>query len=318
MNYIVLDLEWNQAADTKTKEENKLIFEIIEIGAVKLNEEKKQIASFHELIKPQVFHKMHQITGELIQIKMEQLENCRTFTEVAKDFLAWCGEDYVFCTWGNLDLLELQRNMDYYGMPSLTENPLRYYDVQKLFSIAYEDGKLRRTLEYAIDYLEIEKDIAFHRADSDAYYTAKVLEHFYHPAIFHNYSFDTYRLPKTRADEIHAIFDNYEKYISRPFMDKLTAMEDTEVVSTRCFLCGANTKKKVPWFAMNAKHYYTIVTCEKHGNLKGKIRMRKSADDRIYVVKTMKLVNDEVVKEIMERKEQSRESRKEKRKKGKL
>ena len=79
MNYIVLDLEWNQASDSKTKEENQLIFEIIEIGAVKLNEEKKQIASFHELIKPQVFHRMHQITGELIHLKMEQLENCRTF-----------------------------------------------------------------------------------------------------------------------------------------------------------------------------------------------------------------------------------------------
>ena len=148
-------MEWNQAADPKTKEENQLIFEIIEIGAVKLNEEKKQIASFHELIRPQVFHRMHQITGELIHLKMEQLENCRTFTEVAKDFLEWCGEDYVFCTWGNLDLLELQRNMDYYQMPPLSDKPLRYYDVQKLFSIAYEDKKSRRTLEYAIDYLEI-------------------------------------------------------------------------------------------------------------------------------------------------------------------
>lgn len=315
MNYIVLDLEWNQAADTKTKEENQLIFEIIEIGAVKLNKDKKQIASFHELIKPQVFHKMHQITGELIHLKIEQLENCRTFTEVAKDFLAWCGEDYIFCTWGNLDLLELQRNMDYYNMKPLTDRPLKYYDVQKLFSIAYEDRKSRRTLEYAIDYLEIEKDIAFHRADSDAYYTAKVLECFYHPAIFHNYSFDTYHLPKTRADEIHAVFDDYEKYISREFPDKLTAMEDKEVISTRCFLCGANTKKKIPWFSMNGKHYYTIVICEKHGLLKGKIRMRKSVHDNIYVVKTMKQVTEETVEEILNRKEQSRENRKERRKK---
>lgn len=317
MNYIVLDLEWNQAADTKTKEENQLIFEIIEIGAVKLNEDKKQISSFHELIKPQVFHRMHQITGELIHLRIEQLENCRTFTEVAKDFLAWCGEDYIFCTWGNLDLLELQRNMDYYHMPPLADRPIKYYDVQKLFSIAYEDKKSRRTLEYAIDYLEIEKDIAFHRADSDAYYTAKVLECFYHQAIFRNYSFDTYRLPRTRADEIHVVFDDYEKYISRAFSDKLTAMKDKEVISTRCFLCGANTKKKIPWFSMNGKHYYTIVSCEKHGLLKGKIRMRKSADDRIYVVKTMKQVTEEMVEEIMNRKEQTRENRKERRKKSK-
>lgn len=304
VNYIVLDLEWNQAADTKTKEENKLLFEIIEIGAVKLNEKKKQISSFHELIRPQVFRRMHQVTGELIHIKIEELTSCRTFAEVVKDFLAWCGEDYIFCTWGNLDLLELQRNMDYYGLPPLTDKPLIYYDVQKLFSIAYEDRKLRRTLAYAVDYLEIKKDIAFHRADSDAYYTAKVLQHFYHPAIFHNYSFDTYRLPKTRADEVHAVFDDYEKYISRAFPDKTTALQDKEVSSARCFLCGANTKKKIPWFSMNGKHYYTIVVCEKHGLLKGKIRMRKSADDKIYVVKTMKQVNEETVKELMNRRKQ--------------
>lgn len=189
--------------------------------------------------------------------------------------------------------------------------------MQKLFSIAYEDKKSRRTLEYAIDYLEIEKDIAFHRADSDAYYTAKVLERFYHPAIFHNYSFDTYRLPKTRADEIHVVFDDYEKYISRAFADKLTAMDDREVISTRCFICGANTKKKIPWFTMNGKHYYTVVTCERHGLLKGKIRMRKSIDDRVYVVKTMKQVSEETMQELISRKEQSRENRKDKRKKTK-
>lgn len=314
MNYIVLDLEWNQAADMKTKLENQLIFEIIEIGAVKLNEKKRQIDSFHELIKPQVFHRMNQVTGELIHLKMEQLENCRTFTEVVSDFLDWCGDDYIFCTWGNLDLLELQRNMDYYGMKPLADGPMKYYDVQKLFSIAYEDSKSRRSLEYAVDYLEIDKDIAFHRADSDAYYTAKVLGCFYHPAIFHNYSYDTYQLPKKREDEVHAIFDDYEKYISRGFPDKMTAMEDREVTSTNCFLCGANTKRKIPWFSVNnGKHYYTVVYCEKHGYLKGKIRMRKSVHDEIYVVKTMKLVGEDTVADILKKKEQTREIRKEKR-----
>lgn len=82
MNYIVLDLEWNQAADLKTKIENQLLFEIIEVGAVKLNEYKQQTDSFHELIKPQVFHKMNQITGELVHLSIDQLDNCRSFKEV--------------------------------------------------------------------------------------------------------------------------------------------------------------------------------------------------------------------------------------------
>ena len=113
------------------------------------------------------------------------------------------------------------------------------------------------------------------------------------------------------------MFDDYEKYISRAFADKLTAMDDREVISTRCFICGANTKKKIPWFTMNEKHYYTVVTCERHGLLKGKNRMRKSIDYRVYVVKTIKQVSEETMLELISRKEQSRENRKDKRKKTK-
>ena len=96
MNYIVFDLEWNQAADIRTRQENSLLFEIIEIGAVKLNEKREQIATFHELIRPQVFHTMNQVTGELIHLNMDQLTNCRSFREVAADFIQWCGNDCIF------------------------------------------------------------------------------------------------------------------------------------------------------------------------------------------------------------------------------
>ena len=77
MNYIILDLEWNQADDLKTKLESELMFEIIEIGAIKLNSETMEIDNFHELIKPQVFNRMNQVTGELIHISMNELQNCR-------------------------------------------------------------------------------------------------------------------------------------------------------------------------------------------------------------------------------------------------
>lgn len=313
MNYIVLDLEWNQAADLKTKLENELLFEIIEIGAVKLNNERKQISAFHELIKPQVFDKMNEVTGELVQLSMEELEDGRTFKSVMTDFLKWCGEDCVFCTWGNLDLLELQRNMDYYDMPPLTQSPMKYYDIQKLFSIEFEDKKSRRSLEYAVDFLDIPKDISFHRADADAYYTAKVLEMIKSESVFENFSYDTYRLPKTKDQEIHAKFEDYGKYISRAFADKTEAMEDAEVSSTCCMLCGEETEIKIGWFTNNGKHHYCMVYCKNHGLLKGKIRMRKSAGNELYVVKTMKLADEEVLESINAKKEQGRESRKERR-----
>ena len=76
-------------------------------------------------------------------------------TRVVEDFLCWCGEDYIFCTWGPLDLAELQRNLRFYGMEPLARGPIAFLDVQKLFSIAYEDRKSRRALEWAVDFLKI-------------------------------------------------------------------------------------------------------------------------------------------------------------------
>lgn len=314
MNYIILDLEWNQADDLKTKLESNLLFEIIEIGAIKLNKEMIQVDNFHELIKPQVFNRMNQVTGELIHISMKELQDCRRFPEVAGDFIRWCGKDSVFCTWGNLDLSELQKNMDYYNMPYLSKKPLKFYDVQKLFSIAFEDRKKRRTLQYAVEFLNIKEEVPFHRADADAVYTTEVFKRVAAvEKVLNNYSFDTYHLPRNKAEEVNVVFDDYAKYISREFINKLSAMNDKDVVSTKCFLCGAKTKKKVPWFSNNGKNYYSVMVCPKHGDIKGKIRMKKSLQDRVYVVKTMKQVNEETVDDIIMKRNQIREGRRERR-----
>ena len=54
MNYIVFDLEWNQNPSGKKTRNDRLPFEIIEIGAVKVNSKKEITDHFHRLIKPQV------------------------------------------------------------------------------------------------------------------------------------------------------------------------------------------------------------------------------------------------------------------------
>ena len=59
MNYIVFDLEWNQSPNGKEDSVDHLPFEIIEIGAVKLDEGFCQVGEFHKLIRPQVYKKLH-------------------------------------------------------------------------------------------------------------------------------------------------------------------------------------------------------------------------------------------------------------------
>ncbi len=315
MNYIVLDLEWNQSSNAGVEEADiGLNFEIIEIGAIKLNEKMELVSEFSKLIKPQVYHEMHHITSKIIHMRMEELERGKPFPQVAQEFLDWCGEDCIFCTWGSLDLTELQRNMRFYEMEPLADGPIAFLDVQKLFSIAFEDRKTRRALEWAVDYLQIEKDIPFHRAFSDAYYTAKVLGHL-DKELFENVSFDTFTPPASRDKEIKIQFETYHKYISRAFADKMAAFSDREVSSSKCYLCHRNLRKKVKWFTSNGKNYYCIAHCEIHGYLKCKARVRRTDEGKVYVVKTTKLISEQDMEEILQKKTHAQEVRKKRNKK---
>lgn len=46
-----------------------------------------------------------------------------------------------------------------------------------------------------------------------------------------------------------------------------------------------------------------LAWCEEHGWLKGKIRMRQHSDGTFYVVKTLKLVNEEEAYAVKEKQE---------------
>ncbi len=90
-------------------------------------------------------------------------------------------------------------------------------------------------------------------------------------------------------------------------------MGDREVTAVQCFLCNARTRKKIPWFTSNGKHYYTVVSCAHHGAIKGKIRLRRAEDGKIYVVKTMRQIDSDGVQDIINKKNQVRQNRKERR-----
>ncbi len=51
MEYIVLDLEWNQSNTGKEDAVEKLPFEIIEIGAIKLNKERVGWRRFCQMVR---------------------------------------------------------------------------------------------------------------------------------------------------------------------------------------------------------------------------------------------------------------------------
>ena len=156
MKYIVLDLEWNQPA-AKNKEVKDLPFEIIEIGAVKLDENFQMLDRFQSIVRPVVYPQLNHISSQITGFTTPQLQYGPRFPKVYEAFQKWCGtEDFYFCTWGCSDLTELQRNMKHYDIP-LLPRPVLYYDLQEVFGILNQDEAHRRSLEYAVEFYRIKK-----------------------------------------------------------------------------------------------------------------------------------------------------------------
>lgn len=312
-NYIVLDLEWNQSAGGKEETIPHFPFEIIEIGAVRLDEALKETGSFRSLVKPRVYPVLHEKIREVTHMDPRLLmEEGKDFKEAIRDFLDWCGPLPVFCTWGSMDLTELQRNMAYYNLPIPFPKPLLYYDVQKLYSLYKGYGKERLSLDMAVQELGIGGQGGFHQALSDAHYTGRVMASMDFKQMEGYWSTDYYRLPDEKSQEVFLCLPGYSKYISRPFETKEEAIEDKTVTDLLCPVCNRMLRKKVRWFSVNQKFYYCLGICPEHGGVKGKIRMKRNDEGDVYVVKTMKPADEAGANEIYEKKDEARKKRVEK------
>lgn len=311
MNSIVLDLEWNQA-QSRDREVAGLTFEIIEIGAVRLDEHGKQTDSFSCLIRPCVYTELFYRVREVVGISMEQLEaEGIPFPDAMERFLAWCGKDPVFFTWGDMDLTELQRNIAYFGLENPFAFPLFYYDVQKLYSLQCLDGHARAALDRVVEKLGIPVSGPFHRAVYDAAYTGCVLGQLEKQSWQSMVSVDYFRPPQCEEEEIYLVFERYSKFVSQLYPSREEAMEVRNVNSMVCYKCGCNVRRRMNWFSDNNKKYFGLAYCPRHGWLKGKIRV-KSCGGQVFMIKTMKLTDAEGARKIKAKSEQIKKRRAEK------
>ena len=303
MNYVVFDLEWNQSPYGKAYSNPLMPFEIIEIGAVLLNDNFEVTDTFHRLIRPAVYHWIHNSIRDVTHLNYRDLQKGVPFPQAVTEFLDWCDYEYLFCTWGNQDVMELQRNMKYYGLLHLMPSPVIYSNVQELFGMQYDGAPTCRSLEYAIDYLNIPSDMDFHRAINDAMFTAKVLSNISFDLISTQPTLDVYQHPQSKKEEIHLDFPLFTEYVSREFVSREKAMKDREVTSTKCPACGKTARRIVRWFTPNNRNYYSVSRCADHGEVAARMRMRKSEDDLYFVDKILWNASPEDVAEIRAKRE---------------
>ncbi|MCL2592190.1 MAG: exonuclease domain-containing protein [Defluviitaleaceae bacterium] len=177
MNYIVIDFEYNQSCAHKSYDKNPdCPFEIIQIGAVKLDKRFNVVDRMNLLIKPQIYKRMNPYVRDLTGITEKMLRNQQNFTTVYKDFTKFIKRPRkaVFCVWGNQDMTELFRNINIHNLKA-KKVPSRFINVQALASrfLKLENGKLIG-LEKAVKSLGLDTDLPFHDAFNDAIYTANI------------------------------------------------------------------------------------------------------------------------------------------------
>ena len=292
MNYIIFDLEWNQSPYGKEEEIKELPFEIIDIGAVKIDEERRVVGFFHEFIKPAVYKKLHYRTREKIQVTDRDLKQGKPFPQAAKEFFEWCGDDYIFCTWGDQDTIELQRNLDYYGMGDYLPGPFFFVDVQILFALEYSKDYTRYSLSKAVEMLLDERsERTFHAAFDDAKYTAYIFTVLPVDTVENNHTLDYYRNPKSAEDEIHVRYANRIKCIYREYDAKSKAVKNPRTRQLYCPVCNNEVDIKIDWTVKSSRKYISWAQCKKHGYMKGEIRIKEVTSDdgekKYFAVKTI-------------------------------
>ncbi len=102
MIFIIYDLEATCWRGRPPKGYN----EIIEIGAVKVNQYGEKLGRFERFIKPTVNPILSGFCKQLTSISQENVDQAQTFPRVLRDFKDWIfeeGDEYLLCSWGSFD-----------------------------------------------------------------------------------------------------------------------------------------------------------------------------------------------------------------------
>lgn len=154
MNHIVVDLEMNTIG---RKHPARAICrqEIIEIGAVLIDDNLTEIAAFRTYVKPEYSDRINSNVEKLTGISYAMVENAPTFAEAFHMFTDWCmgtGKEFVIHAWSDSDYAQVKNEMilkEY--RPSKEE--------ECITDIAWQD--FQRTID---EYLGFERQISLQKA----------------------------------------------------------------------------------------------------------------------------------------------------------
>jgi len=282
MQYIVLDMEWNQAwpgSYASRRVPEKFRGEIIQIGAVRVTDRQIVGDEFQVLIKPKVFRKLNKKVSSLTGIKDAQLaEFGIPFPEAMEQFRDWCGDDCVFLTWGFDDIGILKENMALHDLDSSWID--RWYNAQMMFNAQTDGATAQKALKTAMQMAGVEASRPAHDALGDAYHTAILCTRLDLPRGMEEYD----KAMESHENGFHGaeIPGCIARKVFHGFADKEAAMKAVSSTENRCPQCD-QPMSCGKWVSQQGKRYMTMAACPEHGTFLIRVRLAPDEDGTVKV-----------------------------------
>lgn len=284
MNYIILDLEWNQAVNAARMIRKPVMLhgEIIQIGAVKTDDKFNLIDQIKINVRPKYYKIMNSHVEKLTGITQLQLMSGETFPQAFKRFQMWCGEDFRFITWGFDDLGVFADNLTLHGLdPSFGSD---YINLQLIYNRQTNAEHLQSALSAAAEKLGIPLDVQCHDALNDAYLTFEVCRKLDMTLGLAEYSEYVAALPTPLAKDAVPNISDLKKMIF-----------NRRVVDIRCPKCGAKLNLGL-WLFSSGKSCKNIAHCGTDGDLLVKLKAVKVGEGDYTVTRSIFAASEDDIK----------------------
>lgn len=305
MNLVVVDLEWNQAMSSKSSVFNKLPIhlrgEIIQIGAVKLDESMRPTEEFHIDVRPIYFKRMHYKVKKLTGFDKDRLALGETFADAMEKFREWCGDDVTFLTWGFDDQGIMEQNIIIHDLD--WDWIAGWVNLQLIYNLQTDGDKNQKALSTAMEHFEIEQTRVAHDALGDAYNTALVCSHLDMDDGLARYD-DAARILSTRLPREKKTGQDgpepLEHIALTEYASKGEAFADRAITVPECPLCGAEMSIQ-KWVNQGDQRYMTMAKCPEHGSELVRLKFHR-AEDGSYSVTRLIYEADEAMEGFFEAK----------------
>lgn len=273
MNYITLDLEWNQAYAQKAIAVQKRLScrlrgEVIQIGAVKMDADLNIIGSYRITVKPVFFKTIQKHVARLTGITQEMVSHGVPLPEASERFHRWCGEDFAFLTWGPDDIPMLKENLNAHHIGG--EWLDRTYDLQRIFGQQTGAGRSQKSLEFAMEHFALEQNLPAHDALNDAYFTAMVAQKLDIPGGIAAYN--------EGRDELLARIVGDADGGGRGYASVEGILALPDIAQPVCPACGAPLSPLEEMLHAKGQRYSRLFACPEHGHLMLRLHPMRNFD----------------------------------------